>query len=100
MLRAALVGQLKDTEKKWKPYSGRPISIAQVPVQLAGVALYNEGFLILTGAWDMTEHGGGNEYMEEGGYGALVPTYPSHGLILGSAISASAPAIFWFSLLR
>lgn len=67
----ALVGRLEDKNQNGVLYQTAPVDSGGSG-NVGGVALYNEGFMVLTGAWDLTD----GRYTEPTGYGTT-DSYPS-----------------------
>ena len=80
-----LVGHLRDTRRNGDLLQIGP-SGSGGSGSVAGVALYNEGFLVLTSSIDLTN----GEYVESSGYGTS-HNYPSW-VNFAQCISSSAPA--------
>jgi hypothetical protein len=81
-----LVGRLRDSTRNGDLIQVGPKG-SKGSGSVAGVALYNEGFFVLTGSWDLSN----GEYTEPGsGYGTATarPTWVN----FAQCISASAPA--------
>tara|TARA_Y100000034_G_C6896167_1_gene413208 strand:+ start:1501 stop:2802 length:1302 start_codon:yes stop_codon:yes gene_type:complete len=81
----ALVGRLEDKNQDGVLYQTAPNG-AQGSGSVAGVTLYNEGFMVLTGAWDLTS----GEYEEATGYGTSndFPNWINFGQSISGSITA------------
>ena len=79
-----LIGRLRDTTRNGDLIQTGPVG-SNGSGSVAGVALYNEGFLVLTGSWDISN----GEYTEPAGYGTSTsqPTWVN----FAQCISSSAP---------
>ena len=84
-----LIGTLEDKDRNGVLYQTGPVNSAGSGAT-AGVALYNEGFLILTGAWDITEANTamGPSHSEDYGTSNNYPTWTAFMASLPGSVKA------------
>jgi hypothetical protein len=83
-ITGTLVGQLKDENRDGNLIQTGPVG-STGSGSVAGVALYNEGFLVLTGSWDLSDSHT-EDYVDPGD-----PPVPPAWKYFAQTISASAP---------
>ena len=83
-ITGTLVGQLKDENRDGNLIQTGPVG-STGSGSVAGVALYNEGFLVLTGSWDLSDSSHTEDYVDTG-----VDVSPAW-KYFAQTISASAP---------
>lgn len=82
-ITGTLVGRLQDVNRNGELLQTLPTGSAGSG-SVAGVALYNEGFIMLTGSWDLTE---GAHTIDFGG-GAVAPSWLYYAVGANDGISA------------
>ena len=83
-ITGTLIGRLEDKTRNGVLYQTAPEGSTGLG-NVAGIALYNEGFIVLTGSWDLGE-GHTEDYVTVG------VNVPPSWKYFGQSISASAPA--------
>jgi len=91
-ITGTLVGQLKDERQNGELIQTGPTDSSESG-SIAGVVLYNEGFLVLTGSWDLTAAGTAFEPSHTEDYGgAATPNDTPQWAYFGQSISGSITA--------
>jgi hypothetical protein len=80
-----LVGQLKDSNKNGELIQTEGVGTDRV----AGVVLYNEGFALLTGTWDIGSGFAGENY---NGAGVVTASWANYGAGMNDGLSSVAPS--------